>query len=65
MSSNTIEQNFEQLEKIIEKMQSEETTLNSSFDLYKSGLELIKDCNDKIEKIETEIKIIEKEAINE
>lgn len=65
MSNNTIEQNFEQLEKIIDQMQSEEISLNESFELYKTGLELVKNCNEQIEKVETEIKVIEKGSLNE
>ncbi len=58
---NTIEENFSQLDEIIAKMQSEEITLNESFDLYKKGLEMVKDCNAQIEKIESEVKVIEGE----
>lgn len=65
MENNTIEQNFEKIEEIITAMQSEDITLDKSFDLYNEGLKLIKDCNEKIEKVETQIKIIEKENVNE
>lgn len=65
MTNNTIEQNFEKIEDIIDAMQSEDITLDKSFDLYNEGLKLIKDCNEKIEKVETQIKIIEKENVNE
>lgn len=65
MENNTIEQNFEKIEDIITAMQSEDITLDKSFDLYNEGLKLIKDCNEKIEKVETQIKIIEKENVDE
>lgn len=65
MGNNTIEQNFEKIEEIIATMQSEDITLDKSFDLYNEGLKLIKDCNEKIEKVETQIKIIEKENVDE
>ncbi len=55
----TIEENFSQIEKIIENMQ-EDISLEETFDLYKKGLEMIKDSNDKISKVEKEIEIIEK-----
>lgn len=60
-----IEDNFEQLEDIISKMQSDRITLEQSFELYNKGLQLVQDCNAKIEKIEKQIKIIEGENINE
>ena len=57
--ASTIEENFTKLEEIIEKMESEDVTLETSFDLYSNGLKLIKDCNDKIDKVEKEMKVIE------
>ena len=60
-----IEDNFEQLEDIIAKMQSDRITLEQSFELYNKGLSLVQDCNNQIEKIEKQIKIIEEGNINE
>ena len=60
-----IEDNFEQLEDIISKMQSDRITLEQSFELYNKGLSLLQDCNNQIEKIEKQIKIIEEGNINE
>jgi exodeoxyribonuclease VII small subunit len=62
--NKTIEENFEEINHIISEMQSEEITLSQSFDYYKKGLELVKDCNDQIEKIEKEMLIIEEESAN-
>ena len=61
----SIEDNFEQLEDIISKMQSDRITLEQSFELYNKGLSLVQDCNNQIEKIEKQIKIIEEGNINE
>lgn len=57
-NKNSIENNFEALEDIISKMQSGDTTLEQSFDLYNKGLELVKSCNGQIEEIEKKIEII-------
>ena len=43
--ASTIEENFTKLEEIIEKMESEDVTLETSFDLYSKGLKLIKEKN--------------------
>ena len=43
-----IEDNFEQLEDIISKMQSDRITLEQSFELYNKGLSLVQDCNNQI-----------------
>jgi exodeoxyribonuclease VII small subunit len=40
-------------------MESDEVSLEDSFALYKEGIELIKECNEKIEKVEKQIKLIE------
>ena len=60
-----IEDNFEQREDIIPKMQSDRITLQQSFELYNKGLSLVQDCNNQIDKIEKQIKIIEEGNINE
>ena len=60
-----IEDNFEQLEDIISKMQSDRITLEQSFELYNKGLSLVQDCNNQIDKIEKQIKIIDEGNINE
>ena len=60
-----IEDNFEQLEDIISKMRSDRITLEQSFELYNKGLSLVQDCNNQIDKIEKQIKIIEEGNINE
>ena len=57
--TGTIEENFTKLEEIIEKMETNDITLEKSFELYSKGLKLIKDCNDKIDKVEKEMKVIE------
>lgn len=64
-NKNTIEENFEQLEEILKAMQSEDVTLDKSFELYNQGLKLVQDCNSKIDTIEKKIKIIEEDSVNE
>ena len=51
----TIEQSFEELDRIMERMQSEELSLDETFRLYKTGISLVDDCSRKIEKIQCEI----------
>ena len=54
----TIEQNFEEIESIIQNMQEEDVTLDKSFELYNKGLNLVRDCSAHIDKIEKQIQII-------
>ncbi len=48
----SLEERFEHIEEIIEKMEAGDITLDTSFELYKSGLEEIKAANAMLETIE-------------
>ena len=48
----SLEERFENIEEIIEKMEASDITLDKSFELYKSGLEEIKAANAMLETIE-------------
>lgn len=63
--TRTIEDNFAELELIIKDMQSEDITLDASFDLYRKGLKLVQDCNNQIDTIEKKIKILDEDDLNE
>ncbi len=65
MAKNNIEDNFKELDEIIEKMQDEDVSLDESFEMYKKGIEIVKDSNDQIEKIEKQIEILEEESDDE
>lgn len=53
-----LESNFEELDKIVEQMESGDLSLDQSFELYKKGIELVKSCNESINKVEKEMQII-------
>ena len=48
----SLEERFEHIEEIIEKMETGDITLDKSFELYKSGLEEIKAANAMLDDIE-------------
>ena len=54
----TLEEAFEQLDELIEKMEESELPLEESFALYKKGVSLVELCNKKIEKVECDIRKI-------
>jgi exodeoxyribonuclease VII small subunit len=60
----TIEENFVALEDILKEMQSEQITLEQSFELYNKGLKLVQNCNQQIDTIEKKIKILGEDDIN-
>ena len=59
MAKNNIEENFKELDELLEKMQDEDVSLDESFEMYKKGIEIVKDSNEQIEKIEKQIEVLE------
>lgn len=55
----TIEEGFDKLEGIIRQMEQDEVSLEDSFVLYQQGIELVKECNEKIDLVEKQIKLVE------
>ena len=55
----TLEENFKRLDELTAKMEDGDTTLEKMYSLYKEGIELIKDCNKKIDTVEKNIKLID------
>ena len=55
MSDNkniSLEERFENIEDIIEKMEAQDVSLDASFELYKNGLEEIKAANAMLDDME-------------
>ena len=51
----SIEQTFAELDELLEKLESPDTTLEESFACYEAGMKLVKACNDKIDKVEKQM----------
>lgn len=58
----TIEQDLDELQKLIDKMQDPAVTLEESFELYKRGMDLVRSCNERIDTVEKKVKILEDNA---
>jgi exodeoxyribonuclease VII small subunit len=58
----SIEEGFDKLNDIIGKMEDGEVSLDESFKLYNEGINLVKICNDKIDFVEKQIKLLEKDG---
>lgn len=54
----TIEESLAKLDKILEKMEDDDTGLEETFRLYEEGLGIIKQVNAGIEKVESRIKVL-------
>lgn len=60
----TLEEGFEKIDELIETMADGDISLEESFDKYKLGMEILKVCSDKIDKVEKQIEILNAEDIS-
>lgn len=57
-----LEEVFEQLEDVIQKMEQGDVSLEESFALYHRGMDMVKMCNEKIDKVEKKILVLDNEG---
>lgn len=55
----SIEQTFEELDQIMEKLEATDTSLEDSFSCYEAGMKLVKACGEKIDKVEKQMMILQ------
>lgn len=51
----TLEDNFLKIEEVIEKLESDDISLEDAFAAYSEGMKLLKDCNCQIDKVEKKV----------
>ena len=56
--SNDFEKSFQQLEKIVQRLEGEELPLDESLQLFEEGIRLSRFCNQKLEEVEKKIELI-------
>lgn len=61
----TLESSFEELNTIIGKLEQDDVSLEDSFRLYHEGMQLLKFCNDSIDKVEKELIILEENGMDD
>ncbi len=61
----TIEETFQELEAVLEQMETQDISLEESFACYEKGMKLVKYCNDKIDKVEKQIIVLSEEQGDE
>ena len=59
MTEQSLETVFEQLDEIVEQLEAEDVSLEDSFGLYHKGMDLLKVCNEKIDTIEKQMKVLD------
>lgn len=59
----TLEETFTNLDKLIKEMEDPQLSLEETFTKYAAGMELIKQCNSSIDRIEQQLTILEENNI--
>lgn len=54
----TMEQNFEEIEQIIEQLEAKDVSLEDSFQLYQKGMEHIRQCNELMNQVEKKVQML-------
>lgn len=54
----SLEETFEQIEAIIEKMEQPDVTLDESFSLYQSGVGKLRQCSALLDTVEKKMQVI-------
>lgn len=65
MENMSIEETFECIENTLTRLKEEDISLEDSFALYKEGMELLKSCSDKIDRVEKQVQVLEEGGLNE
>lgn len=55
MKTLSIEENFAKLEEAIQRLENEDTSLEEAFAAYSEGMQLVKACNDQIDRVEKQV----------
>ncbi len=63
--ANEFEKAFQQLEKIVQRLESEELPLDESLQLFEDGIRLSRFCHQRLEAVEKKIELILADAKGE
>ncbi len=62
MENKSLEELFADLDQVVGKLEEANVSLEDSFKLYHEGMELLKICNDKIDKVEKKMIVLEEDG---
>ncbi len=51
----SLEENFDRLEELIEALSDSDVSLEDAFRAYSEGVNLLKECNDQIDRVEKKV----------
>ncbi len=58
----TLEESFASLDQMLERLEDSNLPLEEALKLYQQGMELLAKCNDKIDLVEKQIMVVNKEG---
>lgn len=53
--NHSLEENFEKLEEMIERLEGEDLPLEEAFRIYSEGMSLLKQCSRQIDRVEKQV----------
>lgn len=59
----TLEESFAELDAVMEELEQGDISLEASFALYQRGMQLVKQCNASIDRVEKQLIALEEEGI--
>ncbi len=60
-----IEDNFQELERIITELENDELSLEDSFSRYEKGMKLLKKCDEELDKVEKQLIVLKEGRADE
>lgn len=61
----TLEELFAQVEEVLVKLESSEIGIEEAFEQYSTGMQLIKACNEKIDRVEKKVLVLSENMTTE
>ncbi|MBR6326606.1 MAG: exodeoxyribonuclease VII small subunit [Lachnospiraceae bacterium] len=57
-NNRSLEEDFEALQEIVGRMESEEMSLEETFTAYSKGMELLKKCSEQVDQVEKKVQAL-------
>lgn len=58
----SLEENFSELEELIEQLEAEDLSLEDAFTTYSKGMNVLKQCNEQIDRVEKQVMKLNEEG---
>ena len=64
-NNRSLEEDFEALQEIVGRMESEEMSLEETFTAYSKGMELLKKCSEQVDQVEKKVQALRADGTTE